>query len=134
MQPEALRGIAPHLGEEGLDRLDALVVQRVDAARSLRLLDDEPGLLQQAEVARDRGAADRQRVGDLADRPAAGAEQLDDGPPVGVAQRLERVTGRRAHASPTVMLATRAGRARIRLLRALCSTSASPSASITGGT
>ena len=74
--------VAPHLGEERLDRLDAFVVQPVDAPGALRLLHHEPRFLQQAQVARHRGPADRQRVGDLADRPPPGAEQLDDGAPV----------------------------------------------------
>jgi hypothetical protein len=39
----------------------------------------------------DGRAADRQRVGDLADRARTGAEQFDDGPPVRIAERLERI-------------------------------------------
>ena len=43
---------------------------------------------------RDGGAADRQRVGELLDRPVAAAgEQLDDRAAVGVAERAERVSG-----------------------------------------
>ena len=133
MQPKARHGVAPHLREEHLDGLDALVVQPVDPPRSLRFLDDEPRFLQQAQVTRHRGPADRELVGDLADRPAARTEQLDDRAPVRVAQRLERISSSRVHGTlryPSRPFAI----ARMRLFRALCSTSASPSTSITGGT
>ena len=61
-----------------------------------RLLEDQAGPLQQPEVARDGRPADRQRVGELLDGPAAGAEQLDDRPAVRVAERVERVARRQA--------------------------------------
>jgi hypothetical protein len=44
-------------------------------------------------VAGDGGAADRQRVGQLADRAVAVLEQLDDGAAMGVAERVEGVAG-----------------------------------------
>ena len=44
-------------------------------------------------MARDRGAADGQRVGQLADRAVAVLEQLDDRAAVGIAERVERVAG-----------------------------------------
>src|SRR5579864_665063 len=44
-------------------------------------------------MARDGGPADRQGVGDLPHRPATRAQQLDDGPPVRVSERIERVAG-----------------------------------------
>ena len=121
-QAEPPDRVAPHLREELLDGLDPFVVHAVDAAGALRFFHDEPRFLQQAQVTRHRGPADRELVGDLADRPAAGAEQLEDRAAVRIAQRLERVARRRVHV------------ARMRLLRALCSTSARPSVSITGGT
>jgi hypothetical protein len=45
---------------------------------------------------RDRRPADRQLVRELADRAITGAEQLDDRPPVRVAERVERITGQGA--------------------------------------
>ena len=71
-------------------------MQPIQAACATRLLHDEPGRLQQAEMTRDRRPADRQGVGQLADRAPARRtfpEQLDDGPSIGVAERLERIAG-----------------------------------------
>ena len=67
------------------DRLDALGAQRVDVARPLGLVADQAGLLEQAQVPRDRGPADRQLVGDLLHRPRALPEDLEDRAAVGVA-------------------------------------------------
>jgi hypothetical protein len=46
-------------------------------------------------MARDGRAADRQLVGELTDGPIAGAQELDDRPPVRVAEGVERVAGQR---------------------------------------
>jgi hypothetical protein len=70
-------------------------VEAVEPPRPLGAVGDEAGVLEQAEMAGDRGAADRQRVGDLPDRSVAGGEQLDDRAAVRVAERVERVTGKR---------------------------------------
>jgi hypothetical protein len=69
-------------------------VQPVEPARALRAVDDQPGVLEQPQVARDGGAADRQRVGELADRAVTLLEQLDDRAAVGVAERVERIAGK----------------------------------------
>ena len=89
-----------------------------------------PGPLEQPQVARDRRPADRQRVGELLDRPPAGPEQLDDRPPVRVAERVERIARRRGAARGPE---PRAYSARILLFFASWVTSASPSASRSGG-
>src|SRR5262249_46849792 len=73
---KAGRRLPPALGEVVADRLDALGPQRVDVARPVGLVADEARLLEQPQVPRDRGPADRQRVGDLLHRPRAGAEDL----------------------------------------------------------
>ena len=88
---EPARRVAPDPLEVGAHCLDALVVEPVDASGPARFLDDESGLPQEPEVARDGRARDRQRVGELLDRAVAGPEQFHDGSPVGVAERLERV-------------------------------------------
>ena len=88
---EARARLAPDALEVGADRVDALVVQAVEPPRALGAVGDEAGLLEQPQVPRDGRAADRQLVGELADRAVAAAELLDDRPPVGVAQRVERV-------------------------------------------
>ena len=66
-------------------------MQPVEPARALGAVRDQAGVLEQPQVARDGRAADRQRVGELADRAVALAQQLDDRPPVRVAERVERV-------------------------------------------
>ena len=119
-------------GEVLLHGGHTVLVQPVHPSCPHRLLHHEPRLLQQAEVTRHRGPADRQRVGELADRRRAGTQPLDDGPAVRIAQRLERIARRLGHGHAASCLAGHV--ARIRLLRALCSTSARPSRSSTGGT
>jgi hypothetical protein len=82
-------------------------VQAVDPARAARLLDDEPGALQEAEVPRDRRPADRQPLRELADGStglAARRQQLDDRPPVRIAERFEGVAGRRRPALAQIAL------------------------------
>ena len=56
-------------------------------------LGHHPGLLEQAQMAGDGRAADRQRRGDLVHRLVTVAQQPQDLPPGGVAQRVERVPG-----------------------------------------
>jgi hypothetical protein len=55
-------------------------------------VDDEAGLLEDAEVLRDGGAADREVGRELAHRPRPAAEELEDLPPRRVAQRVQRMT------------------------------------------
>jgi hypothetical protein len=68
---------------------DALVVEAVEPAGALRPIGHQPGLLEQAQVPRDGGPADRQRLGQLADRPVAGVQQLDDRPAVRIPEGVE---------------------------------------------
>jgi len=46
-------------------------------------------------VPRDGRPADRQRLGKLADGAVAGAEQLDDRAPIGIAEGLEGIARER---------------------------------------
>jgi len=69
-------------------------VEPVQAAGALRPIGHETRLLQQAQVARHRGTADRELVGQLTHRPIARAEQLDDRPAVRVAEGIEGVSGK----------------------------------------
>jgi hypothetical protein len=71
-------------------------MQLVDAPGPARLIDHEPGLFEQAQVPGYGRAADRERLGDLADGPATGAEQFDDGATVAVAQSVEWITRERS--------------------------------------
>ena len=95
-EAEAARRVAPDLLEVGAHGRDALVVQPVEPPRALRAVGDEAGVLEQAQVPRHGGAADRQRVRELLDGAVAAREQLDDRPAVRVAEGVERVAGDRS--------------------------------------
>jgi hypothetical protein len=94
-QGETRRGIAPDLFQIRSDGLDSLVVKPIDSPRSDGFLADEPRQLEESQVARYRRSTDRQGIGKLLDRPAAGAEKLDDRPPVRIAERVERIPRRK---------------------------------------
>ena len=121
-EPEPRRRLAPDPLEVAPDLVDPLVVESVDPPRPARFLDDEPRLLEQAQVARDRRPADRQRVGELLDGSVAGPAAFRRSP--AGSGRPARRTGRPPPVSTI---------ARIRLFLASWVTSASPSASISGG-
>src|SRR3954454_16739095 len=95
-QSEAVGGLAPHALDVGLHGLEPLSLQLVDAPSALCPLGHETGVLEQPEVSRHRGPADRHGLGDLADGEALGTEQPEDLPAVRVAQRLERIGNHRA--------------------------------------
>src|SRR2546422_978337 len=88
---ESRRRLAPHLREVLLGRLDSETVQLIEATRALRLVDDETGIFQQTQVARDGRPADRQLVRDLLHRVGPRAEQLHYRPAMRVAERPEWV-------------------------------------------
>src|SRR3954463_8117080 len=90
-QSETVGGLAPHALDVGLHGLEPFRLQLVDAASALCSLGHEAGVLEQPEVPRHRGPADRHGLGDLADGQAVCAEQPQDLAAVGVAQRLERI-------------------------------------------
>src|SRR6202011_6198646 len=73
----------------------------VDAPGSSRFVDDQPGVLQQAQMPRYCRPADRQGIGYPPPRVAARAEQFDDGAAVRVPQGVKWVAGkpRRPHAA-----------------------------------
>src|SRR4051812_5651633 len=95
-QSEAVGRLAPHALDVGLHGLEPLGLQLVDTPSAFRPLGHEAGVLEQPEVPRHRGPADRHGFGDLADGEALGAEQPEDLPAVRVAQRLERIGNHRA--------------------------------------
>ena len=68
-----------------------LLVETVQVPVADLFIRNEPGIVQQAEVTRDGRAADRQPVGNLLDRARLPREQLDDGPSVRIAERVEGV-------------------------------------------
>jgi hypothetical protein len=83
--------VVPDLAEIATHGLDALVAQLVHVPGALDPIGDQAGTLEQPEMAADRGPADRELIGDLLHRLTATAEDLDDRPAVGVAERVERV-------------------------------------------
>ena len=66
-----------------------VVVDPVEPASPLLAVAHEARLLQHPQVLRDRRPADRQAMGELADRARAFLERLEDQPPGGVAERVE---------------------------------------------
>jgi len=70
-------------------------VEPVDPPGALGRLGDQPGLLEEAEVAGHGRPADRHLLRQLANRARPAGQQLDDPAPVGVAQRGEGVVGYR---------------------------------------
>src|SRR5690349_23259695 len=71
----------PELLEVGAQLDEALGCRLVDPPGALAALRDQARLLQDAQVLRDGGAADRQPLRDLADRPGPSAEPFVHGPP-----------------------------------------------------
>ena len=70
-------------------------MEAVQATGAFGAVGDQAGVLEQLQVSRDGGAADRELVGELAYRAVAGAEQLDDRPPVRVTEGVEGIAGQR---------------------------------------
>jgi hypothetical protein len=68
-------------------------MEPVEAAGAHRPVRHQSSLLQQPQVARYCRPADREGFGQLLDRPIALPQQLDDGPAIRVAERVERVIG-----------------------------------------
>lgn len=66
-------------------------MQPVDTAGAVRVLLDQPGLLQQAEVAGHGRPADRHVVGQRPDGPGRLGEEGEDLTAVRVAERAERI-------------------------------------------
>src|SRR5215208_1229906 len=85
-------GLTPEIVEVVAELAQPVRIEPVEASRSLAALRHEPSLLQDAQVLRDRGAADRQLVRDLPDRPRARAQLLEDRPPGAIAQRIHRIS------------------------------------------
>ena len=75
MVPEPLEIRAQRIHAGGIDLVDAPVA---DGA-----IDDEVGALENPQVLRDGGAADRKVARELADRQRAAEQTLDNGPAVG---------------------------------------------------
>lgn len=58
------------------------------------LIVDEPGIVEQPQVARDRRPADGQTISNLLDRVRLSRQQLQDRAPVRIAQCVKRIAAR----------------------------------------
>src|SRR6476646_3931005 len=83
----------PELVEEVAHRREPLHPDRVDAARALRAVLDQPGVLEYAQVARDRGAADGEPRRELSDRERRCPQGREDVAADGVFECVESVQG-----------------------------------------
>ena len=81
----------PELVEEVSHRGEALHPDRVDAARALRAVLHQAGVLEQAQVARDGGAADREAGRELADGERGGPQRGQDLAADGTSECVEGV-------------------------------------------
>src|SRR3954447_15127194 len=86
--------LVPEGVEVGAQVGQCLRVRLVEAARADLAVDDEPGVLQDLEVLRDRGTADRELAGELADRAGPRDKALED--------RLSRGIAKGGHGSSYV--------------------------------
>src|SRR3954454_22718283 len=78
--------LVPEGVEVGAQVGQCLRVHLVEPARADLAVDDQPGVLEDLQVLRDRGAADRELAGQLADRARPGDEALEDGLSRGIAE------------------------------------------------
>lgn len=74
-----------------MDGLHALLADLVDAPGAVGMVGDQACLLEHPQVLGDRGPADRELTGDLADGLGAPGEALEDGPPGRVPESRNRL-------------------------------------------
>src|SRR4051812_37143730 len=87
---ELLQAERPEPLEELSQLLEALGTRAVEASGSFAALGHETRLLEYAQMLRDRRAADIEARRDLAGVELAVADQLQDLPPPGLRERLDR--------------------------------------------
>lgn len=92
-EAKAKGGVPPNLLHIGSNRLHPQVLEVVQAPGSFLLVGNQPSLVQQPKVPRDRGAADRERIGDLLDRAGTLSQHFDDRTAVGIAEGVEGIAG-----------------------------------------
>jgi len=80
------QGAIPELIEVGAQLAEAVAVDLVDAAVAGAAVDNETRVLEHLEVLGDRGPADGQPAGELADRARASGDALEDRAPGGIAK------------------------------------------------
>src|ERR1039457_3548372 len=90
---QAAQGVGPELGEQLADRLERLVVQRVEAAGSLAALGKEAGLLEHADVLADRLLGEGEGRRDPARGELGVLAEAQDLPAVRVGERPQHRIG-----------------------------------------
>src|SRR5205823_6946454 len=87
---EGRERLVPEPVEVGAERRDSPRVDAVQPPRPVLPLVHELRLLQHPQVLRDRRPADRELSSELPDGLLAALEELEDGPPGRIAQRVHR--------------------------------------------
>jgi len=88
---EAGEGAAPELVQFGPELAEAIGIDVIDAASSVRPIRDQPGGLEHLQVLRHGGTADRKVPGQFADRARTAGEPTEDGPSRAVAECSPRI-------------------------------------------
>src|SRR3954454_10692883 len=86
---EALQAPRPQLGQERLERLEALRTDLVEPAATLRADGDEARVLEHVQVLRDRLLGDVEVLGDLVDPARPVADEQEHRPPAWLGQGRE---------------------------------------------
>ncbi len=89
MGDEGREGVVPEAVDPGAQAGQAVEVDPVEAAGTLGSHRHQPRVAQHPKVLGHRRLAHRAGVGELAHAVLAPAQQLEDGPPGGVAQSVE---------------------------------------------
>src|SRR5918994_1326723 len=91
---EACQRAGPEVVEEGPDGLDRFRTERIEPARALASLAEQPGLPQHPQMLRDRLRGDVEVVGDLAGRPLTVTYEPQDATSARLREGPEHVVGR----------------------------------------
>jgi hypothetical protein len=83
--------LTPYLRQVLTGGLGAFLVEAVHVPAAHLLVSHEAGMVQQAQMSRDSGAADGEPVGDFLNGARFAHQELDDGSSVGIAERVKRV-------------------------------------------
>ena len=87
---EALQGLPPERVEVLAQRCDGLRIDLVDATCANRSIENEAHILQHLEMLGHGGTAYRELLRELTDGERTAGQALEDLPPGGISQRLQR--------------------------------------------
>ena len=83
------QGPGPEPIKIGTQSVDAGGIQRIEPSVSCRAIDDQMRVLQDAQVLRNRRTADRKAARELADRPRALQQTLENRQPGRIAEGIQ---------------------------------------------